>query len=279
MQERQPSVTAIWAAGDRAAHQKFEGGSIFLDPFARAILGEEACEEADNRAADPSNRLLRLFIAARSRFAEDAIAAAVARGVRQAVVLGAGLDTFGLRNPHAGAGLRIFEVDHPATQAWKRQRLTSAGLKVGPSVVFVSVDFTEQSLAECLAIGGFDASAPAFFSWLRGVPYFTRSATEAVLRFIAEIPDSEVAFDYTEPIENYPAERRIRVAAMSKRAAAHGEPWLCHFNAAEIADALRSLGFTELEDVDFATMAVRFFGTPKEKVAGGAGPHVIRARR
>jgi methyltransferase (TIGR00027 family) len=94
MQERQPSVTAIWAAADRAAHQKSEGGSIFLDPFARAILGAKACAAVDNTATDPSKRVLRLFVAARSRFAEDAIAAAVARGVRQVVVLGAGLDTF-----------------------------------------------------------------------------------------------------------------------------------------------------------------------------------------
>jgi methyltransferase (TIGR00027 family) len=279
MQERQPSVTAVWAAASRAAHQKSEGGSIFLDPFARAVVGAEACETADSDASNPSNRLLRLFIAARSRFAEDAIATAVARGVRQVVVLGAGLDTFSLRNPYESVGLRVFEVDHPATQTWKCQRLTSAGLYVAPSVVFVSVDLSEQTLDECLGVAGFDAGAPAFFSWLGGVQYLAPSKIDAVLRFIANIPDSEVVFDYIEPIEAYPAERRTRVAAMIERAAAHGEPWLCYFNPVDIADVLSGLGFVELEDIDPATMAVRYFGTPKEKVVGGPGPHVIRAKR
>jgi methyltransferase (TIGR00027 family) len=279
MQDGQPAWTAIEAAACRAAHQISENGSIFLDPFARAILGEKLCEVADKNAADPLYRALRLFIAARSRFAEDAISAAAARGVRQLVVLGAGLDTFGLRNPHASVGLRVFEVDHPATQAWKRERLAQAGLHVRPSVTFVGVDFTTQSLGDCLGIGGFDAAAPAFFTWLGVVPYLTRSAIDPVLRFIAEIPESEVVFDYTEPLENYPAERRARIAALSERVAARGEPWLSYFDAAKIAGLLQTLGFTELEDIDPATMAVRYLGTPKEQAVAGAGLHVIRARR
>ena len=128
MQSEQPSLTAVGTAAFRAAHQKSEDGSIFFDPFARIILGEEASLVADSAALDPSNRMLRLFHAARSRFAEDAISNAVARGVCQVVVLGAGLDTFSLRNPYATAGVRVFEVDHPATQVWKRERLAKAGL-------------------------------------------------------------------------------------------------------------------------------------------------------
>ena len=173
----------------------------------------------------------------------------------------------------------IFEVDHPATQAWKRKRLTLAGLHVEPSVAFVSVDLTEQSLDECLAVAGFEPGASAFFSWLGGVQYMARSAIDAVLQFIAKIPNSEVVFDYVEPIENYPPERRARVVAMSERAAAQGEPWLCYFNPAEIAGALKGLGFTELEDIDPATMSLRYFETLKEKVIGGPGPHVMRAKR
>jgi methyltransferase (TIGR00027 family) len=105
-------------------------------------------------------------MAARSRFAEDCLSAAVARGVRQAVVLGAGLDTFSLRNPHARLGLHVFEVDHPATQAWKRERLVREGLAIPASLTFTPVDFEQQSLADGLCAAGFQSNRPAFFHWL-----------------------------------------------------------------------------------------------------------------
>ena len=122
MQTSRPSQTARGAAAYRAIHQMLDGGVIFSDPFASKILDDETRAARDAIAADPSLRPMRLFIAARSRFSEDTLAACVARGVRQIVVLGAGLDTFSLRNPYAGQGVRVFEVDYPATQAWKRER-------------------------------------------------------------------------------------------------------------------------------------------------------------
>jgi methyltransferase (TIGR00027 family) len=276
MQGEQPSVTAIAAAAYRAAHQKFEDGNIFFDPFARMILGEEASLVADGAALDPSSRMPRLLIAARSRFAEDAISNAVARGVCQVVVLGAGLDTFSLRNPYATAGVRVFEVDHPATQAWKRERLALAGLNVRPSVAFVSVDFQRHSLAECLAIGGFDATATAFFVWLGVVTYLEKPEIMAILRFISEIPEAEVVFDYMEPVENHLPEQRALVAAWHETRAACGEPWLSHFDPAELTRELRDLGFVEIEDIDPVTLVLRYFGTPKEKVRSGS--HMIRAK-
>lgn len=111
------SQTALWAATYRSDHQILEQGLIFKDPFARRLIG---LADTDPPSADhdrPSNRRMRLFMAARSRFAEDRLAEAFERGVRQLVLLGAGLDTFSLRNPMAMGGLRVFEVDHPATQA------------------------------------------------------------------------------------------------------------------------------------------------------------------
>jgi hypothetical protein len=130
MQAGEPSHTARGAAAYRAIHQTLEGGAIFSDPFASKILDDETRARLDETAADPSLRPMRLFIAARSRFSEDTLAAGVARGVRQVVVLGAGLDTFSLRNPYAGLGVRVFEVDYPATQQWKRERLNEAGLAI-----------------------------------------------------------------------------------------------------------------------------------------------------
>src|SRR5208282_5568085 len=125
MQSGKPSRTAWAAAAHRAAHQILDHGRIFSDPLALRILGQDAETVARDAEEHPSSRAMRIFIAARTRFAEDALAAAVASGLRQLVVLGAGLDTYAYRNPHAGR-LRIFEVDHPATQAWKRERLADA---------------------------------------------------------------------------------------------------------------------------------------------------------
>src|ERR1700753_492779 len=127
MNPGQPSRTALAAASYRAAHQLLEGGRIFADPLAAPILGVPAAELFREEMRAPATRGMRLFIAARSRFAEDSLAAAVARGVRQYVLLGAGLDTFAYRNPFDG--LRVFEVDYPATQAWKRDRVADAGLQ------------------------------------------------------------------------------------------------------------------------------------------------------
>src|ERR1700682_5404099 len=119
MQTGQPSQTALGAAAHRAVHQTLEGGVIFSDPFAQRILDDATRARLPDMAADLSHRSMRHFIAARSRFSEDTLASCVARGVRQIVILGAGLDTFSLRNPYAGSDVQIFEVDYPATQAWK----------------------------------------------------------------------------------------------------------------------------------------------------------------
>src|SRR5579872_6267137 len=127
MQPKQFSRTAWGVAVHRAAHQILECASIFPDPLARQLLGTDA-DEIITAHSTPERRTLRLFLAVRSRFAEDALRTAVSRGVGHVVVLGAGLDTFALRNPFTH--LRVFEVDHPATQEWKRDCLARAKLAV-----------------------------------------------------------------------------------------------------------------------------------------------------
>src|SRR5271168_4936107 len=127
MRSGTPSRTALAAASHRAAHQILEKGSILSDPLAVRIIGLDAATIAREAEEQPSRRAMRMFIAVRTRFAEDALAAAVERGVKQLVVLGAGLDTFAYRSPLRDR-LRIFEVDHPATQAWKRRQLTETGI-------------------------------------------------------------------------------------------------------------------------------------------------------
>ena len=194
MHHGQPSQTARSAAAHRAIHQILEGGAIFKDPFASRILDERTAVSLNEMAADESLGPMRLLIAARSRFSEDALAACVARGVRQIVILGAGLDTFSLRNPFADAGVRVFEVDYPATQAWKRERLKEAGLALPASLTFVPIDFEQHSLAEGLAGAGFRSDRPAFFQWLGVVVYLSREAILVTLDVIASIPASAVVF-------------------------------------------------------------------------------------
>lgn len=272
-----PSRTALGAAVHRAVHQRVEGGAIFADAFAASILDDETRARLDEAAADLSQRPMRLFIAARSRFSEDALTACVARGACQVVVLGAGLDTFSLRNPHAG--VRVFEVDHPATQRWKRERLEQSALATPASLTFAPVDFERQSLGGGLAAAGFLADRPAFFQWLGVVPYLTRQAFSLTLDFIAGVPDSEVVFDYPEPFENYPAERRENVMAVADSAAARGEPWLGLYQPAEISEMLRSKGFRTVEDLGLAELTERFYGALKQGIRIGPGGHVVRAGR
>jgi methyltransferase (TIGR00027 family) len=279
MNERQPSRTALGAAGYRAAHQLLEGGKVFSDPFARTILGDGADAIIAGLSSGPAHQRMRIFMAMRSRFAEDCLGAAVSRGVRQAVVLGAGFDTFALRNPYSDAGLRVFEVDHPATQAWKRKRLSEVGLAVPPSLTFAAIDFEHDDLGLGLRDAGFDPDRPAFFIWLGVVPYLGRTAIAATLRYIASIPESEVVFDYSEPLENYPPEQRTEIVALGAYTAEIGEPWLSHFDPDEIAQELRGYGFGDIEDLGLSQMAVRYLSAPPGASKSGPGGHMMRAAR
>ena len=277
MEPGQASRTALAAARYRAAHQLLEGGRVFTDPLATVLLGATRESLTGESAQQPAARGMRLFIAARSRFAEESLAAAVARGVRQYVLLGAGLDTFAHRNPFADAGLRVFEVDHPATQGWKRTRLAEAGLTPPASLTFAPVDFERQTPADGLAAAGFDAARPAFFAWLGVVIYLTREAVLETLRVIASLPaGSEVVFDYGVPRSAYPAAQQDYHARRDARMAALGEPWLTRFDPAEIAAELTALGFDELEDLSPREVARRFLGVERPDAPGA---HLIRAGR
>jgi methyltransferase (TIGR00027 family) len=277
VQPGEPSDTARGAAALRAIHQSLDGGAIFPDPFAATMLDVATLAKLDEIAADASLRPVRLFIAARSRFSEDTLAGCVKRGVRQVVVLGAGLDTFSLRNPHASLGVRVFEVDSQASQNWKRDRLKHAGLGAPSSLTFVPMDFERQSLADALGSAGFDANRPAFFQWLGVVPYLTREAISLTLEFIAGVPGSEVVFDYAEPFENYRPDRRANITAVAASAASRGEPWLSLFDPVELSEMLEAKGFGMIEDLGLAEIADRFYGPLKHGIVIGPGGHVLRA--
>jgi methyltransferase (TIGR00027 family) len=278
MQKGMPSLTALGAASHRAAHQVLERGSIFMDPLASRILGEDADAAVRDAQNDPSKRRLRLFIAIRTRFAEDALAAAIARGVRQLVVLGAGLDTYAYRSSHR-EGLRIFEIDHPATQAWKRRRLEEAAIPVPQALTFAPVDFETETLQDGLAAAGFDPQVQTFVTWLGVVPYLSERATLGTLGFIAGLPGgAHVVFDYGNPPEPGPSGGPYAAAhdELARRVAAVGEALRTQFQTQELHTRLGALGFREIEDIGPAAMRERFFPQVGGPVSDRGG-HVLRA--
>lgn len=279
MREQEPSRTALAAAAHRAAHQTLEKGRIFADPLAVRILGLEGKAAAALSAANPSTQGMRLFIASRSRIAEDALRAGLEqRGVSQLVVLGAGLDTFAYRNPF-GDRLRVFEVDHPDTQAWKRRRLGEAGVAIPPSLTFTPVDFERDALSTRLEAVGFDPAQRAFFTWLGVVPYLTRDAIAATLALIGGLPGgAEVVFDYSDPVDSLEPEARASHAARAARVAAIGEPFLTYFEPADLHAELTHLGFDHIDDLGPHGLIARYI-RPGAAIPARAdrGGHVIYA--
>ena len=277
MKPNEPSRTALIIARQRAAHQALDHGAILYDPFALKILREDERDVLQFANAHPLASIGRLFTAARSRIAEDASSRAVERGVRQIVILGAGLDTFALRNPH-GAQIRIYEVDHPATQAGKCERLAEAQIALPPWLIFAPVDFEQDEVGEKLVAAGFRQNAPAFFTWLGVTPYLTQNAIGRTLDYISSIRNSEVVFDYMEPPEGFSEELRQIEKARAEQLEKMGERSLSRFEPAGIATLLRSHGFCDLEDVDFDEIAARFGGAVQGLAPGHAGMHVVHAK-
>lgn len=276
MQIGQPSRTARAAAVHRAVHQVLEKGRIFADPLAVRILGEDAEALARDAELSSHRRAMRVFIAVRTRFAEDPLTTAVAHGVRQLVVLGAGLDTYAYRGAMRDR-LRIFEVDHPATQAWKRQRLAEAGIPLPPNLAFAPVDFERETLREGLAAAGFDPAQRSFFTWLGVVPYLTEEAAFATPTFIGSLPGgAQVVFDYSNPPDSLSGEMRAVHDARATHVAGIGEAWVSYFESDALETKLRALGFSEIEDLGPPHIAARYF-PQRANSAPGKGGHIVRA--
>jgi methyltransferase (TIGR00027 family) len=277
MQDGQASVTAVGAAGHRAAHQVLERGFVFADPLALAILGPDADEALALARDRPERRPLRLFIAMRSRFAEDSARRAMAEGVRQILVLGAGLDTFAYRldPPH---DLLLFELDHPATQRDKRRRLAEARIGEPAHVRYVGHDFEHESMTEALEAGGFNSTKGAFVLWLGVTPYLTEDAVFATLGELVRWPGGvEVVFDYANPPDRI-AETATRNfhREMAEAVAASGEPFRCYLDTGALRDRALSLGFAEIEDLDRAALVARYLQDTPVAPRSGPGGHVVR---
>lgn len=277
MEEGRPSRTAQGAAMHRAAHQLLDRPLVFQDPLALRVIGAEA--EAELRTGSWQGlgaSVLRAFIVARSRLTEDILADALAEGIEQYVLLGAGLDTFACQLTTAPPV--VYEVDHPATQAWKRARLSEAALPMPPHQVFVPVDLERETLAPALTRAGFDFAKPALLAWLGVMPYLSREGVRATLGFVVSrlARGSGIVFDYAEPPDARDPANAARFAALLDRVARAGEPFRSFFEPREIEHELSRLGFSQIRDFDADALNAQYFQGHELRVAGHG--HCLYAR-
>ncbi len=256
MQEGTPSRTAYRVALRRAAHQIFDRPLVFEDPLAVRILGNAS---RDLRAPDrASSKSLRAYLVARSAFAEDALRHAVARGVTQYLLLGAGLDTFAYRNPYPE--LTVFEVDHPATQRWKQSLLRQGGMTIPRSCLHVSIDFEMETLPERLQAFGFDPMAATQISWLGVVPYLTRDSFDVTLQFLSTLAHgSGVVLDYALPRELLNGREQLEFDSLAERVRLAGEPFQLFWPPEQMENRLGWAGFRVIDHLCKAGINQRFF--------------------
>ncbi len=273
MQQAIPSRTALRVALRRAAHQLYDKPIIFKDPIAIPLLGETYAEElhrTPTRIDRPFSIAMRAHLVARSRYAEDNLARAVASGVKQYVLLGAGLDTFAYRNPWPE--LHVCEVDYPATQQWKRELLHASAIPIPQNLTYVPVDFERESLPEQLQQAGFDSTQPTYFAWLGVVPYLTLPAFRATVAFIAAQPaGSGITLDYGQPRSALPFLEQLAHDSLSARVQLAGEPFQLFFTPQEIAAEFS--GFRVIEDIGAPEINMRYFANRKDelRIRGSAG--------
>ncbi len=289
METGRPSVTAQLVAGLRAAH--FQSGLrplIFEDPFAAHFTGgvfREPLERGELQAYVERMALqpIQGGIVGRARLAEDALERAIAEdGVGQFVLLGAGNDSFLLRRPELLERLRVFELDHPASQAEKRAKLAQLGFESHPNVRFVAVDFERESAGAALARSGFDGALPAFFNWLGVVTYLHREAIFATLRSLQEVaaPGSQIVFDY--PIARHlllREEDRARAIEVQRSTEAVGETRHTKHVPAELAREVEALGWAVIEDLSPEALFARYFEGRGDGLRPNPENRLMRLRR
>ncbi|MFE2873315.1 class I SAM-dependent methyltransferase [Embleya sp. NPDC059259] len=253
----QPSRTALMAAAARAAHLLVDSSPpIFADTLARCFLGPGADELLGYHRSFGDHPILagaRTSAVTRSRYTEDRLAALVRRGVDQYVILGAGLDSFAYRSPLA-AQVRVFEVDQPATQEWKRDLLAETGTKVSPSTAFVPVDFEQdsvRSLVPLLTRAGFDAGRPALVGWLGVTMYLTPDAIGQTLEAVGTLaPGTELVVEHLLPHDLRDELGRAYAESVMAAAAEQGEPWRTFLSALQMDTLLREHRLQPVESVD-----------------------------
>jgi len=295
VEKGKPSATALICALVRAAHLRWDQPPrIFEDTLAQQLSGcaSEAALKAqidklDAEVARTTNpdfaltlrRSVTTAVVTRSRYLEDEVGEAVRRGVSQYVILGAGLDSFAYRRPELAKVLHIFEVDHPATQAWKRARLRAASVELPANLSLVPVDFEKESLIEKLRMSGYRTDAPALFSWLGVTMYLSHDAIFGTLHAVAALaPGTEIIFEYNVPKDLVDDETQKILAAAMAGAQARGEPQGTFFEPAKLAQQVRKVGFAEVSDFGPDEAEARYFKHRSDGLRPLALSHYMRAR-
>jgi methyltransferase (TIGR00027 family) len=270
VQEGRASVTAIGTSLMRAAHARLDDPVLLDDRWGERLIRDEERQavRAAHDGVDVYEALRRHpsygNVILRARYTEDALERAVARGVGQYVIVGAGLDSFAVRRPSWARELEVFEVDHPATQEFKLARLAEAGEPEPAGVHFVPADLGEVAVDVALAGSGFDPGRPAFFAWLGVTPYLTREANLTTLEAIARAGhggnrgESELVFSYLDQRVFERGTWPERTQRVRNAVAAAGEPWVSGFDPDGLGELLDGVGFELIENLGPDQLAARY---------------------
>jgi methyltransferase (TIGR00027 family) len=274
------SATAAGVAVARGAHRSYDQPPWVLDdPFAVRLVGLRWAEiQAASEAAFPpvALRQSRASVVARSRYAEDRL---LSGGYRQYVILGAGLDSFAWRRADLIGWLRLYEVDHPASQAWKLARIAELGLPVRDGHVFAAVDFEAESLREGLTRAGLDWSEPSFFSWLGVTVYLTADVIRATLRSVNACgPGSEIVLSYDASDAFLDDAAREMVEIEARLVAASGEPYATRMSPDQAEALIEGTGLEVAEHLTPHALYERYFAGRSDGLRPSAAERLIAAR-
>jgi methyltransferase (TIGR00027 family) len=261
VQDQFASRTALATAYLRAAHQILDAEPRILnDPVALILLGPDAekrIQDAVDRYMAPEAKALRAHVVLRSRYAEDRLKSSIERGVSQYIIVGAGFDTFAIRQPAWAARLRIIEVDHPATQHLKRTKISDAGIPVPGNVVFADINFEKESLEEGLIRNGVRSDEPTFFSCLGVTMYLTEPAIDSTLKCMAKYPrGSEAVITFRQQ----PSAQSSASSQLADLVSEAGEPFVSYFTPENFKGKLLEAGFVKVEFLTPALSAQYFHG-------------------
>jgi methyltransferase (TIGR00027 family) len=278
MQATTASKTALGTAYMRAAHQLFDRAPLlFDDPAALSILGKNAAAVIRTHKAQHRNpvwRALRSHVCLRARFAEEGLAEAAARGTRRYVLVGAGFDTFAWRRPDWAKSLAVIEIDHPATQAVKREMIAAAGLKAPDNHTFVPVDFTRETLGDALARFAIARDESVYFSWLGVCMYLKEEAIDATLQAMAAFAAGS---GVTLTFKQHPAPEDRDHAALSDFVANLGEAFVSYFSPETMADKLTRHGFAAIDFLTPEKAAARYYTPPRRNLPPPTQTNIVRA--
>lgn len=270
----------------RATHTRLDYPVLIDDPWGeRLILAEEREAMRERFGVESLDMALRAhpaygIVILRSRVTEDALADGVTRGLRQYVIVGAGMDSFGLRRPSFARDLEIFEVDHPATQTFKMGRLQVCGISRPPGVHLVSTDLSETRLDAALAGSAFSSDTPSFFAWLGVTIYLSEVANLATLAAIASCAPkgSELVFDYADQAALDSSTEHASLQDARDQVASAGEPWVSGFHPARLTGQLHEIGLELIEDLGADELQARYCEGRSDGLAPSLFGHIAHAR-